>query len=421
MKDRVKPVDRPVSGELPNGWQWIPLGEITHIFSGSSAPQGKDFFSKSGVPFLRVSDLGSCSTTGIIEKTRDRLSEKAISSCSLVKAPKGAVVFPKSGAAIATNRRAVLGIDAYIVGHLFALVAKPEAVITEWLYSAMRQIDMMEHSSNVSYPSLKKSAVEKIKIPLPPLDEQKWIVAVLNEQMAAAEKARMAALEKVEAVRALASAWLQEVFSFGRGDLPQGWQWIKLGNACEINPHRPKGFSRAENKPTTFIPMGAVNATYGIVDRLQTRPYREVKKGYTFFSDGDVLFAKITPCMQNGKHFIVGNSLDGVGFASTEFHVLRPSDSLLAEWAHFYLRQPAILKEATYHFTGTAGQQRVPDSFLKELSIPLPPLTEQKRLISALSAKIAATEKARAVAEAEVEDITALPSALLRQAFNGAL
>ncbi|MDD9814697.1 MAG: restriction endonuclease subunit S, partial [Gammaproteobacteria bacterium] len=394
---------------------------ITRIFAGSSAPQGKDFFSESGAPFVRVSDLGNCNAAGVLETTRDHLSRQAVADCPLVKAPKGAVLFPKSGAAIATNRRAVLGMDAYIVGHLFALVANSEAVTMEWLYSAMRQIDMMEHSDNVGYPSLKKSAVEKITIPLPPLAEQKRIVAVLNRQLAAVEGAREAALGRVEAAQSLPAAWLREVFSFGGERLPHGWQWIKLGNACEINPRRPKGFDRADEEPTTFIPMDAVSATYGMVDRPQTRPYGEIKKGYTFFSDGDVMFAKITPCMQNGKHFIAGNSLDGVGFASTEFHVLRPGDSLLAEWAHFYLRQPAILKEATYHFTGTVGQQRVPDSFLKELSIPLPPLAQQKRLVASLNAKMAATERVRAAAGAELEAITALPAALLREAFSGAL
>lgn len=212
--------------------------------------------------------------------------------------------------------------------------------------------------------------------------------------------------------RKLAHGW------FGGAGLPRGWQWIKLGNACEINPRRPKGFDRADDKPTTFIPMGAVNATCGMVDRPQTCPYREIKKGYTFFSDGDVLFAKITPCMQNGKHFIAGNSLDGVGFASTEFHVLRPGDSLLAEWVHFYLRQPAILKEATYHFTGTAGQQRVPDSFLKELSIPSPSLPEQKRVVAVLNKQMAAVEGARGAALERVEAVRALPSAWLREVFS---
>ena len=201
-------------------------------------------------------------------------------------------------------------------------------------------------------------------------------------------------------------------------EAPQDWQWAKLGEVCQVNPRRPKEFRRDDGNPTTFIPMGAVNGISGKVDEPQTRPYREVKKGYTFFADGDILFAKITPCMQNGKHFIADNLIDGAGFASTEFHVLRPDDFLLPRWVHFYLRQPSILKEAIYHFTGTAGQQRVPDSFLKNLPFPLPPLAEQKRIVAVLNEKMAAVEKARVAALERVEAVRALSSAWLRDVFS---
>ena len=221
-------------GKLPQGWQWVTLGEVADIFSGSSAPQGKDYFSTSGFPFVRVSDLSECGDDGFIRKTRDRLSDLAISDCSLVKAPKGAVVLPKSGAAIATNRRALLGMDAYIVGHLLALVAIPDTSLKEWIYFVLRQIDMMDHSDNTGYPSLKKSVVEKIQIPLPPLSEQRRIVGVLNGKMAAVERARTAALERVEAVQALPAAFLREVFCFGDGELPQGWRWVALSDICEV-------------------------------------------------------------------------------------------------------------------------------------------------------------------------------------------
>lgn len=197
---------------MPQGWRWAQLGEVADIFSGSSAPQGSKFFSTSGFPFVRVSDLSECGTDGIIYKTRDRLSDIAISDCSLKKAPKGAVVLPKSGAAIATNRRALLGIDAYIVGHLLALVAIPDLSLKEWIYFALRQIDMMDYSDNTGYPSLKKSVVEEIEIPLPPLSEQKRIIAGLNKKMAAIEKARDAAEAELEAINALPAAFLREAF-----------------------------------------------------------------------------------------------------------------------------------------------------------------------------------------------------------------
>lgn len=199
-------------GKLPQGWRWAQLGEVADIFSGSSAPQGSNFFSTSGFPFVRVSDLSECGAGGIIYKTRDRLSDIAISDCSLKKAPKGAVVLPKSGAAIATNRRALLGIDAYIVSHLLALVAIPDLSLKEWIYFALRQIDMMDYSDNTGYPSLKKSVVEEIEIPLPPLSEQKRIVADMNKKMAVVEKARDAAEAESEATHALPAAFLREAF-----------------------------------------------------------------------------------------------------------------------------------------------------------------------------------------------------------------
>ena len=200
------------SGKLPQDWRWAQLGEVADIFAGSSAPQGSKFFSTSGFPFVRVSDLSECGADGIIYKTRDRLSDIAISDCSLKKAPKGAVVLPKSGAAIATNRRALLGIDAYIVGHLLALVAIPALSLKEWIYFALRQIDMMNYSDNTGYPSLKKSVVEEIEIPFPPLSEQKRIVADLNKKMAAVEKARNAAEAESETINALPAAFLREAF-----------------------------------------------------------------------------------------------------------------------------------------------------------------------------------------------------------------
>ena len=199
--------------------------------------------------------------------------------------------------------------------------------------------------------------------------------------------------------------------------LAHGWRWVKLGEICEINSRKPKEIVRDDSAPTTFIPMDAVNAIEGKADTQRTRPYEELNRGYTYFVEGDVLFAKITPCMQNGKHFIASGLLGGIGFASTEFHVLRPDGSVIAAWVHFYLRQTHVLEEATYHFTGAVGQQRVPASFLKMLKIPLPPLPEQKRIVAELNSKMAAVEKARTAAEAELEAINALPAAFLRQAL----
>jgi hypothetical protein len=188
-----------------------------------------------------------------------------------------------------------------------------------------------------------------------------------------------------------------------RPDLPTGWRWVKLAEVCEINPRRPTGFQREDQAPTSFVPMSAVDGVRGVIAERQIRPYVEVANGYTYFAEGDVLFAKITPCMQNGKHAIAQGLIDRVGFASTEFHVIRPGPDVVPQWIHAFLRQPSVLDEATNHFTGAVGQQRLPDDFLRRLRIPLPPLNEQHRIAAILQAQMAAVERARAAAETCLE------------------
>ena len=129
-------------------------------------------------------------------------------------------------------------------------------------------------------------------------------------------------------------------------------------------------------------------------------------------------FAKITPCMQNGKHAIARGLIDGLGFGTTEFHVLRPGREVAPEWIHFFLRQPRILQEATAYFTGAVGQQRVPEEFLANLEIPLPPISTQQRIAAILIGQMAAVERARTAAEVRLEAAKALPAAYLRAVLN---
>ncbi|MDP9363140.1 MAG: hypothetical protein M3Q10_02715 [Chloroflexota bacterium] len=134
------------------------------------------------------------------------------------------------------------------------------------------------------------------------------------------------------------------------GRLPAGWSWSQLGDECQINPRRP-AISRLADAPTTFVPMAAVAEEGRGIDGSEIRPYADVAKGYTYFEEGDVLFAKITPCMQNGKHAITRNLIDGMGLGSTEFHIVWSGSNVTPEWIHLFLIQPWVLSEAMAHFT----------------------------------------------------------------------
>ena len=143
--------------------------------------------------------------------------------------------------------------------------------------------------------------------------------------------------------------------------------------------------------------MSAVDEHHGVISRSQDRRLADVSSGYTSFQNGDVLFAKITPCMENGKAALAKNLTNGIGRGSTEFYVLRPSDCVLGEYVYHFVRQKRFRDAAKRAFTGTAGQQRVPRSFMERAAIPLPPLDEQRRIVDILN-RTARIERLRAKA-----------------------
>jgi len=163
------------------------------------------------------------------------------------------------------------------------------------------------------------------------------------------------------------------------------WPLKPIGEICDVNPRLPRGHVIADEQIVSFVPMAAIDEVSGTIQVQLTRPYGDVKKGYTHFKDGDVLFAKITPCMENGKAAIACDLAGGLGFGSTEFHVLRAKENVLPEWLFYFVRQPAFRREAKRNFTGTAGQQRVPTTFLASATLPVPPISEQRRIVDLLS------------------------------------
>ncbi|MCQ2960624.1 MAG: restriction endonuclease subunit S [Bacteroidales bacterium] len=150
---------------------------------------------------------------------------------------------------------------------------------------------------------------------------------------------------------------------------------VMLSEIAWIDP--PCNFS--DVKEVSFIPMDAIDSTNGIVSYKGIKDIEDTK-GFTKFREGDILWAKITPCMQNAKSAIANNLLNGFGCGSTEFFVIRPksNDVVLQEYLLFLLRDDKILKSAMNYFGGSAGQQRVPTTFLKYFNVPLPNIESQR-------------------------------------------
>ena len=141
-----------------------------------------------------------------------------------------------------------------------------------------------------------------------------------------------------------------------------------------------------ECNEVSFIPMDAIDSANGTVAYQGTKKV-ENSKGFTRFREGDILWAKITPCMQNAKSAIAKNLLNGFGCGSTEFYVIRTKDENIVrqEYLLFLLRDERILKTAMNFFGGSAGQQRVSSIFLKTFNVPIPSIQEQKNICDILA------------------------------------
>ena len=160
-------------------------------------------------------------------------------------------------------------------------------------------------------------------------------------------------------------------------DPPAHWCWRCLGEIAEINPSSPR--LNADDS-VSFIGMADVSES-GTVTGGDVRRYANVRNGFSSFKDGDVLVAKITPCFENGKGAHVQNLVNGAGFGSTEFHVLRAKELVCSEFLFLHTRTSPFRKRGEVNMTGSAGQKRVPRDFINDWQIPLPPLDEQRRIV----------------------------------------
>jgi len=165
-------------------------------------------------------------------------------------------------------------------------------------------------------------------------------------------------------------------------ELPKGWATASLSTIAEINPRHLKDLDGA--MPVTFVPMAALSESKPGFQFTEERPLGEVRKGFTHFAERDVLFAKITPCMENGKGAVARGLQNKLGCGTTELHVIRPLADISAEYIYRFLAQDKVRRAAKENFTGTAGQARVPTSFIEELEVPLAPLAEQRRIVAKL-------------------------------------
>jgi len=199
-----------------------------------------------------------------------------------------------------------------------------------------------------------------------------------------------------------------------------GWPQKPLSEVVDLNPRLDKSAYR-DDLEVSFVPMAAVEAGSGRMEVSQTKYFATVKKGYTPFRESDVLLAKITPCMENGKMAVVPKLTNGLGFGSTEFHVLRPRPDIEPRYVYHFVSSLSFRREAAHYMSGAVGQKRVPTSFLENALIPVPPFGQQKLIVAEIEKQFSRLDEAVANLKCVKANLKRYKASVLKAAVEGKL
>ncbi|MCX7187282.1 MAG: restriction endonuclease subunit S, partial [Methylophilales bacterium] len=226
-----------------------------------------------------------------------------------------------------------------------------------------------------------------------------------------AEKAKLVAEGKIKKEKSLATISDNE----SPYELPKGWKWTSLLNAAVINPRN----AASDNIKASFVPMTLIGSEFTDKHQDEKKLWKEIKQGFTHFSEGDIGVAKITPCFENSKACVFENLENGLGAGTTELHIVRPlANTLNSRYVLAYLKSPRFLELGESKMTGTAGQKRLPKDFVETNPFPLPPLSEQHRIVAKVDKLMALCDQLKTRIQQANQQQQKLADVMVAQVLN---
>lgn len=385
-------------------WPTVELGEITEIGAGNSAPQNKKLFKDGTYPFCRTADVGKVHVSDNFKEIKDLLNEEGTRGLKLHK--KNTILFPKSGASTFLNHRVMLAVDSYVSSHLATIYADGREILPQFLFSVLRLVDARSLISDQSYPSIRLSKISEIKIPLPPLSEQKRIVAKINKQMAIVEKMCKAAEEQTESIETLSAALLRKTQE------KQNWPMVELREIVEVSrggsPRPIAKFITEAKNGINWIKIGDAKEGEKYITKTKEKIRPEGASKTKLVKEGDFILSN---SMSFGRPYILKTS----GAIHDGWLLLRlKNKSISPDFLYYTLGSPDT--KFQFEKSATGGiVKNLNSELVKKTEIPLPPLPVQKRIVSTLEKQTALQNRISQMAETQLEAINALPSSFLRR------
>ena len=388
-----------------DSWEVKMIGEVFDLYMGRTPSRSNPMYwgDNTGYKWVSISDIGN---EKYIQTTKEFISELGKKESKIKVVPKGTVIMSFK---LSIGKVAITAEDMYTNEAIMAFYPINSSIFEQnYIYYYLKGYDWIGSNRAVMGTTLNKFSISNSKIVIPPIAIQEQIVKELDtlSDIITKKKEQLAELDK------LAQATFYDMFG-DPVENEKNWKTTLIQNICTINPTKSSVKSLNSNLPVSFIPMAAVGEQ-GEFYANEIKLLHEVYKGFTYFEEGDILFAKITPCMENGKGAIARGLKNNIGFGSTEFHVLRPNSECNNSFLYFITKLDLFRKAAEKEMTGSAGQKRVPKSFLQKWTLILPPISLQNQFAK----KIEAIEQQKALINQSITDTQLLFDYTMDKYFN---
>ena len=437
----VKCIEDEIPFDLPEGWAWVRLGSIAGMALGKMLDGAKNKGSLR--PYLRNINVrwGTFELSDVLEMRFEDSELERYSICH------GDLVICEGGE---PGRCAVWQSEEVVFYQKALHRVRAIEVLPEYLYYVIRHFILSNqyerYYTGSTIKHLTGQSLQILPIPLPPLSEQRSIVKILQRIIKSIDKIETEKNEALSLVSLAKSKVLdlairgqlvpqdptdepasilleriraekEELIRQGRikrdkresiifrgednsyylydgqitvdinddlpFDIPDSWLWVRLKDVFLINPRN----KLHDSLEVSFIPMPLIDDGYSGKHTAEVRQWKKVKTGFTHFAEGDIGIAKITPCFENRKSTVFNNLANGYGAGTTELHILRPySQAILTQYLLAYVKSDYFVENGKRTFTGAVGQQRISKEYVENAYFPIPPITEQERIVKHIRA-----------------------------------
>lgn len=383
--------------DIPENWELIPLYELrnkTDRYSFTGGPFGSDLksehYTSGGVKVIQLQDIGEGQ---FLNKSQIYVTEEKANDLISCNIYPNDIILAKM-APVARCCKIPSSAERFVMcSDGIRLAVDTKRFDNEFIFQALNSKQFRDtaesQSTGTTRARIGLSDLKGIPIPVPKdIKEQKKIAEILST---VDDKIEVIG-EQIEQTQELKKSLMQRLLTKGightqfkdspLGQIPESWEVVRVNEVVEINPAKPKEL--LDSDMVSFVGMADTSEDAKLMNH-HPKQFSEVSKGFTSFKDGDVLVAKITPCFENGKGALVTDLVNGFGFGSTEFHVLRAKENILNRLIYYHTVSYSFRETGKSNMTGSAGQKRVGKDFIASYQIALPPLHEQEKIVNILT------------------------------------